>query len=381
MTNPYLVLILTAAIGWRDTDAPLDGSQLSRVLQACQAPIQDYELVIEGQQNLLRETQGEFPGEFVRSRNFRFQTNYAYRCEDGATYFEVYRHYFDPKQPPTRSIFAILNHRLSEVHMAADRQALKPMPVESPGGPGANKDPGTAERIVYLWFWRRLIDRPSVEGYEFEGWEDIDGHRCLRASFSAMRSRGLSPTSVRRFWFDLQRGGHVLKYESVHGDKVGSRAYNIELAQFSLPGGQQVWFPVRGVFDTHTWKGEIVSEPTLRETYTVVAGSLVFNQGLRDERFTVDWRGKKVETPELKEAKQEFAKTPQKSPPLRLRIDPTGVAEWQREKLAEADRQARQLDASAPSSRFWSATTGTQVTLVGLGAALIVAALVRRRAG
>ena len=111
----------------------------------------------------------------------------------------------------------------------------------------------------------------------------------------------------------------------------------------------------------------------------MVRGTLVFNRGLTDARFSVNWNG-----PQSKNAA--FAKlvadlkpraNPAEAP---LRTDPASVQKYQEEKLAEANRQAAQLDASPTSRRGWDWSSMFPGLIAALGAAvLIVAVIIRRR--
>ena len=198
------------------------------------------------------------------------------------------------------------------------------------GGSGSidykNGSPG---RFNFLLFWKRhLAKHPDLPGYRCEGWEKVGGHDCLKISIDGIPEAPGSEQLV--FWMDMNRGGHALQQEYYHDGVLWFREHDIELAQFQLPDGSQVWFPIRGEYDTHTSVRGPSATPILHEVDAVVQGSLVFNQGLPDDRFSLDWHGKTTSSKGYRRMIEDFTGVPNKDAAPSLRRDPAGVQAHQR---------------------------------------------------
>ena len=162
------------------------------------------------------------------------------------------------------------------------------------------------------------------------------------------------------------------------GPDLWWRLDGVQLARVKLGAAKEIWFPVRAEFDSFLFNRKVLQSPVFHESYRVVQGTLVFNRGLPDERFSIEWKGHQAETPALKKAVEEYKSTP-KLAPSRLRTDPTSVQEDQEKRLAEADRQAAQLDASPPSRQSWNWTLALQGLLALSGAGVLAFAVLLRR--
>ncbi len=217
---------------------------------------------------------------------------------------------------------------------------------------------------------------PENYRYEFQGWEDIDGHRCLRADIDF---EGTGPSEYRdrlRMWIDLERGGHPLKVDCLREGKLFARSRNIQLQQFQDSKGTPVWLPVSGQYETFLWQSDdgksIVyhRESMVVETHKLVAGSVVLNQGLKDADLTVTSNASKYK--DFKEFKD--FKDFQKQRPRALRIDPKGVQKRLDEALVDADSKAKRLEASGSGqgSDIWSNVLSLGLPSVGI--ALLVGA-------
>lgn len=100
-----------------------------------------------------------------------------------------------------------------------------------------------------------------------------------------------------------------------------------------------------------------------------MAGSVVLNQGLPDERFSTKWQGEMPRSPEsVKQARRQAAAIPK---PKHGRTDPVGVKEELERELVEADRQAEQLEASSAAREEWGWTPILQVGFGMLGIVLL----------
>lgn len=270
---------------------------------------------------------------------------------------------------------------MSKVFRTPDRKSGREPVRVTAGAPGSFGFPGSPERFIFLSYWRRLSYSTKDIEIESNAWDEIDGNKVLLLTVNEFPHSHLPEKKWSKYWIDLKRGGNVVKYEFYAGPNLRYRDYNILIRSVELPNGQRIWFPVHGEHESFYLRRHYSTVPVCHETYDVVRGSLVLNNGLTDERFSVRWDGHRPVTTGLKEARREFEAVPPKPAPPQLRTDPAGVEEDLKRRLAEADRQARQLDASPPSRRGWDMGIIAQSTLASLGVGtLIVAFLLRRRA-
>jgi hypothetical protein len=180
---------------------------------------------------------------------------------------------------------------------------------------------------------------------------------------------------------DLERGGHVLREEYSRGGDLWYRIHDVKLEQFPLKGGEVIWFPMHGEFDSFVNGDRFLDHPVLHESYDIVRGSLVFNQSLPDARFSIEWSGHKSDALSIKGSRQEFqAKQKNAKAEPSARIDPAGVEEDLDRQLAAADAQSRRLEATQPSRAIWNGTTLAQagIAIISFGA-LIMTVILKRR--
>jgi len=347
-----------------------------KVLEGLHSEIRDFELVCEGEVRDAETAPEELKKIGTPRRQRSFQGSYACRAVDGAAYLDLFEKFFDPRQDDLRSTYAQLKGRSSEIVRAPDRKSFAVPEIRQIRTVGAFGFPGSPERFIHLRHWRKLGYSTNGLGYECEGWEEIDGNPVLRISidYAPKASRRV----IWRYWVDLKRGGHVLREEMRKGSDLWWRLDRVQLARIKLGTAKEIWFPVRAEFDSFLFGTKVQPSPVLHESYRVVQGTLVFNRGLSDERFSIEWKGHQAETPAFKKAAEEFKSTP-KLAPSRLRTDPASVREDQEKRLAEADRQAAQLDASPPSRRGWNWNAVLQGLLAISGAGVLAFAVILRR--
>ncbi len=119
----------------------------------------------------------------------------------------------------------------------------------------------------------------------------------------------------------------------------------------------------------------------------IVAGSIQANPDLPDALFSV-YRTSALPLPgELERIakaagsgglRRQFAG--QKEPEWQ-KTDPVSIRKRIDDKLAEADQQSRELQASSPARQSWSWTTLAQLGLAGVGAALLAGVAIRKGRG
>jgi len=313
-----------------------------------------------------------------------YQGRYSLRS-DGAEFLDLYERGLTDDDRQSHSLLQNLGGT-SSVTVIPDLKRLIAQPP-----PGKSKSSGRArpttlsrtgcpDRILYLWYFQGLTDPTSMR-YEFQGWEDVDGRRCLRVELDSQASGRPEDRDRFRIWIDMERGGHPLKLDQLREARVFARTRNVRLQPFQDTNGTSVWLPVSGQFETFIWLSKAEKrivyypDPVLVETYAVINGSVVLNRGLSDADLALGSNATKYG--EFKDFKG-F----QNERPRSVRTDPKGVQNRLDESLADADSKAGRLEASAPERIFWNWSNVFSVGFPVLGVALLAfAGIWRWRAG
>jgi len=343
-----------------------------RLLEGLHSEIRDVQLVCEGSIRFA-ESAADLKQAGPKNIECVFQGSYAYRAADAAGFLDLYQKPLNSNGDFLHGTYALANRRLIQAVRAAHRKQTGGPVEEKQGGPGSLTIVCSPERFIYLSYWRSHAYGTADIGFECEGWDEVDGSPVLRVSINEAPKSDQPDKPWSRFWIDMNRGGHALKREFGVGSVLWFRDSNIRLGRLSLPGGKVVWLPVRGERDTFLWGKGHRTTPVIHETYDVVRSSVIFNQGLTDQRFSIRWKGPRAESAALKGVAREYETTPKPDTP-RLRSDPVGIKEWQEQRLAEADRQSKQLDASPPGQRGWDSYTLWQGGLASVGTGMLATA-------
>lgn len=347
---------------------PLSAEQFLRFVTSQRVALQDVAFAFEGEERYVG------PKDDSIKPLVPFQGRYALRM-DGATYLE---HFYE-EEPDAR-----LNHPVRAMIRGKGEMAQlgawphggpDPVIVRSGAGPGSYFDRTSPETFLWLASFRRLND-VSDFGYEFLGWEDVDGHSCAHIEFNPHPRH--PPRGRLEFWLDLERGAHPLRIRNADGDRTVYLVDAIRLGKFRLSNNLNVWLPTYGRFHQYHHHGEYTSQPAFEITMYVLDASLVLNQGLDDGVFHV--QGKSF--------RPNFAvKT--KAPTVKARPKPiadvAGAEARLERELSDPKREARlSANDAAASLREESGVGDRLVLAAGLGglALLAVAAAVaiRRRA-
>lgn len=237
---------------------------------------------------------------------------------------------------------------------------------------GAN----SAHKFNYALILRSMKPE-DYEGCAFEArpGEVVDGVPCLRVSYSLPAAP--NPTLFRdSMWIDLERGGHPILHERRAPDGRLMMRARMELGEFDAQDGKRLWIPTSGVIEWFTWANNtFYRKPLIRETYKVVPGSVVLNQGLGDEWFSIEKDRTGRYSPGLLALNRRFDETK----PRVVRTDYPSVQADLDKRLAEADAQKERLDASASAARTGNGTGIYTGLCVALGLALLASAYVLRR--
>jgi hypothetical protein len=368
------LLILLAGVDGVDVGP----AEFARLIEGLHADVADVTFVYEGWMR------GIPPGTNVeedmntgpsgRAGGMAYQGGYSFRA-DGATRLDSYLDYVRDdsahKSFSSRKLEVVLDQKLSLVDQFPDQR--NELPTVRAGGSGVLNHTGSPERIHYSWFFRALKD-PAARRYEFLGWENIGGHRCLIVQFDevwGMPEQMVDRPTIR-FWIDMERGGHPLQIEFRRGEKYKMRTAGIQLERLAGADGRERWFPVRGVTYVYPFPGpNYVDRPVAYETYMVLQGTVRFNQKLPDKFFSLDWKGSLPEDEKLAIRRKEFRKPPRRN-------DPDGIKQHLGRALADADEQSKQLEASSEARDPWSWTTVGQAGFAALGAFTILVVGIHR---
>ncbi len=309
----------------------------------------------------------------------RFQTYYAYRSADGATLLDVFG-YGRTDRPLSRTIFAILHDRAEFLNASPDSQSVpvaRREPVTKPGGPGTLAITTSPETIFLPWYFSWLGEAPEHEP-EIQGWEIIDGHRCLRIRMlkqpKSLLKGWVGELPYIQLWVDLERDGYPLRWEFYAGNVLQSRVQISHLERMILPSGRHLWFPATG--KSWIYVGNLskdrrefsTKEPQSIGVHQILLNTVKFNQGLGDRFFSVKNHAKVADDEGLRRLQRQLESRTEP----RAERPPSDAEGRQRQldkALEEADRQADRLEASsaARAGPGWS-----EWTAIGLGVTGVV---------
>ncbi len=368
--------LLLLAVGLNPDAAPMDAATFVETMKSLHADIKSVSAIFEGDYRSI-----DSKGNPRADRDpVLFQGSYALRVEVPlAGLVDIYQ--TTTPKPPVRTSFALLNNQLVESDRPNgaglfDPKTRKPKPAS--GAPGSLRRNHSPENFIFSWYFSNYsrID-PARMRFDCLGYEDVDGHSCLKVDVGTMPG-GDSKRSHYVLWIDLLRGGHPLKVEWQVDGNLLSRVDSIEIGRFADVKGKMVWFPTRGetkVFGVPG--GKVQDYPIARETNAIVLGSLRLNLDLPDSTFVVHTKAtsKTARSIELERTHPVVQKTPV---PSRPRTDPAGVQARLDKSLAEAERQAKEIEASSPAREGWAWSGVAQMTFAVIGIILVGSAGVAR---
>lgn len=320
------------------TSEDINASDFTKLMKGLHGRIQDLSFVYEGDVH--------YPGANTKASqdlDENFQGRYFFRSDDSVL-LDAFHRKIGREAPPVNHIRALYKGMIDHSARMAD---LKKITNQTKSGHSQSlTGPSYPHGFLYTWYFLRLGD-PGSCGYRFLGWEVVDGHRCLNVRLDWICGLGGDDDAAYYFWIDIERGGHPLRVEIRKKNAVVMRLSEVKLRRFTAQD-ESYWLPVAALRQTFPVEGGFLASPVSRETYSIVDGSVLINQGLKDEVFTVRWavdsQGSSRESNALRIAREEFEKTPLMTP---FRSDPKGVQERLDRALDLANQQSKQLDASA----------------------------------
>ena len=358
-------------------DPEVDAVRFGQLIRGLHGTIHDVTFAYEGS---VRPGDGAPLNETDRNGiSYNCDGLYSYRS-DGAEFLDFSKRGLKADSPRYHSLDQNLGG-LASLTAVPDRNRLNaspPSPIPKSNDharPIPLRAPASPHGFFFLWYFDGVTD-PRSHRYEFQGWEEVDGHRCLRADIDYEGTGQPEHRDRLRMWIDLERGGHPLKVDYLREGKLFARSQNIHLRQYQDAKGASTWLPISGQYETFLWqssdgKGLVYHlEPMVVETHTVVTGSVVLNQGLKDSDLTVASHATKYSEFKGFKGFKDF----QKQRPRSLRTDPKGVQKRLDEALADADSKAKRLEASAPDQGSWTWSNVLPLGLPSVGIALLVGA-------
>ena len=332
-------------------------------------PIKDVQFIYEGRTRDLRVDLA--PEKTAQTEDF--QGLYALRPAEGDRLLDLYHHPLNPKMPMRRSTDAVQGTVFDRLLTIPDNARFATDPVRlnfggKGGVSGALWKPGSAERFFLLAETAFIAEQPHRFRMELGGWETVDDRRALLVKVDAHSDQRSNVS--HHLWVDMEHGGVPIRVEMWWNDhEVKSRTHSIQVREFPLDSGRSAWLPISGIVDALSSTGETF----IREDMRVVSGSLQINRGLRDVDFRIDPANRLLHGTGLSASQRLFDEAAKNSPRKVARRDPQGVAAALEAQLAEARRQATELEASSVAQVERRSLLVCQLVLGSVGVALLIA--------
>ncbi len=375
----YATVLVLSVLATQPGTAGVSPEQFSRILQGALSEIRDVSFMYEGIYrleipNIPGKTDAELEQYRIKNRR-QYQGLYSWRG-DGSERVDYYLQTGGPDNVRYYS-FSLFGGKTISLIRDADRRFGPVYDDHEKQNTWLLSD-FTPHNMNYLWYYKDLGD-PGAQNYRDLGWEDVDGHHCLKVRIDNGKMAPSEKNPYTCFWIDTERGGHPLRVEKFYWPPfLAGRVYSIELKKIDLRGGKHAWLPISGIEDTFvTGIQEHSQEPVYHVVSRVLPDTIRVNEGIPDSAFAL-----RIGDPPRSDdrvLRRNFDAAYAKSPPPE-RTDPKSVEERLTRRLEEADRQSAMIDASSSSQGSWSATLLAQIGFFSAGAALITwATMILRR--
>ena len=378
MTTALIFAWTTTALS--QSPAPPDDASIA--MHANLSVIKDLEFVHGGRVGLANaEDKPELRANAAPDDDY--QGTYAYRTGDAASLLDIYHHPRRADAPLRRETQAILASKLQILNQTPDLSRKQSPIAYRDGGPGSFNTTASPEPFVPFWIFREILLDPMSYHYELLGREEVDGRDCRKIQVNEFYRYDLPERRIVVYWLDLERGGLPLKIEYQRKGVVTRRTHKIQLQSFKTDDGQTAWIPVGGETDYFSSEeGEVAGQPCTRDICAIVPTSVRINQGLRDDDFSVRRDAARPPSEVIKKARDQLeVETANKRKARPRRTDPNGVREKLAENLAEADRQAKEIEASsvAREASRWPSASAIMVAVALAVASFVIYLAWRRR--
>ena len=271
------------------------------------------------------------------------------RRADGAIWVDIYS-FDNVSGNASRCGVAILNQKTESSMQRADQKnasvEIKEQGILEFAGPG------NFRQIWLSDLAKKLAESPYQ--YQYEGIRSIDDTECIVVRFRLVLddSTPLNKTVSYIFWIDLNRGGHVLRFEQrFWGENLASLT-TVRLARFERGPGFAAWLPVSGRVEVRlTSKNNepvFLDKPARYETYDLLPVTLQFDQGLKDDAFSVKAKVGDAVSDEVRKARYEFGQYMMRPRPAGKRVTDTEIKAEMDRMLQDSSVMAGELKASSP---------------------------------
>ena len=354
--------------------------EFARLEQSHAAALEDVTFVYEGALRWVgpKRLLGQDPEAFGTD----FQGIYSYRSDEAAL-LDVYWMSLSPTGSVVRKRTSVLKGSTETESVNLDAKRERPSIKgqnqgvrKARGAVGSLGGFQSPQTFFLVWTLSRLLKEPQSWGYEFQGWEPVDGRTCLRFQVNA-RPGGDKPDTLnfRRYWVDMERSGQPLAREQYADGKLESRLDGIRLTEVELKDGKSYWLPVSARLRGYSWENATYNDPVVEQTYNVVAGTILANTGLPDSVFSLGKAAATAAPKGVQAVRQSFAGRPLQrkfaAEPVdeTPRMDPEGIRLGVEARLAEANAQSEELKSSSKARQVWGweSVLGYGLAVLGLG--------------
>lgn len=361
---PGIFILFTCALCSRQ-EAKLDQNQFHEIMRKLHRDWTDVTVIFEG------ETKRINPEEQTKANlNFSFQGEFSANLK-GEWYQETFvKPLFGDRE--VRAVEAVSEEKGYQA-AAAPTPGSKSRRVSSERYPlGIMRAEFSPAQYLCPFLFIRLKSINDY-AYEFLGWEDVDGVRCLKVMIDTA-PRNTSPLhAIRHYWLDLGRGGHALRIRVLRGGKLSQEIDGIVLHEFKTDQGPR-WFPVQARISDYFRDGKSEPLPFAVELNSAVRDTVSLNKGLPESTFDVWARLNSPGHPRVNGLRsivdQKYLKRYAKSAKDHPKNE--GVEAH----LEKAEAQRGELDASKAASREQNWTSFMQSLLPATAAVLVCVGLV-----
>lgn len=356
------------AIAAQAPAADLDGATFFRTLRAEHARIKSLVFVYEGRQEWVGP--GDAPDTGGKPFGEVFEGSFLYRA-DGAELVDLYKRGSAEDAVVERVQRSALDGKFRQ---AAVRRGAPPDEVRvMPGDAGMIAGPGSPHPLLHTGTFRAMT-KDEEWGFEFRGWEEVDGHRCAAVKLN------WAPKYAHwyaLYWFDLGRGAHPLKVEEYDDKGILARIDEVALASFPTPGGEPIWLPTQCRVQGFRWGRDTFEEPVVRERLAVLPATVLLNRELPDSLFRIEKPTESALTRRLDRRHAElplgraYGLTP--PDPAEDANDLASIDARLETMVAEANQQpSERVEATSVARASWSWTSAASYGLIGLGALVLI---------
>ncbi len=347
-------VITALALFCPTADPSVDAQTVAEVFRSYGSEFKDVQFLYEGTTR---------PAAPDGSTGTTFQGSYTFRI-DGATLIDLFM--LDGRRPTNRLLLSLCKDQMEELDASPD---LSPRlserePTVSPGGPGSFNRPDSPEQLFLAWFFNSHAN-PEEYGLEPQGWEEVDGRRCLVVlAYDSPRRKPAQqhiPRSFVKLWLDLERNGNPLRIDWYVRNQIISQTF-VTLERLAAPKGRMVWFPSEAQTSSYGIrfeKGQVIrkTEPDFILTCKILPATIKFNQGFPDAYFSTKRHAFVTSDETLTKLRRELESSKPAAAPKEP-SDPESLKRRMDDALTRADAQAARLEASsaARAGGHWSET-------------------------